>query len=342
MPDGSPVLAWANEPAGGATMQTAVWKPSGCDGTWEQMGAPVADAYFPALAVVPSTGQTVRASVRSTTPETIVVERWNGSTFQAMGNPFTTSGNEIRSPRLAIDASGAVIVAWADSFASSNARVRAARWDGAAWTDISGSGGVLGAFLYSGTPPVLSIATTPAGTPVVAFATTGFATLVAKYGSGTSWSALGPPPAMPIGTGGVNGPIVAINGAGDPFVISMSRTMASVYRASVARFDGTNWQAVGDAPGTGYSDVEHNMAIAPDGAPVVVIGGRAVLGSRERLSFYRRAGGAWQALPSPTDGAPAAADESSPIIAVGAGNLIAVWMHAVGGASQTRAARTRL
>lgn len=72
-------------------------------------------------------------------PRSLHVARWNGSLWSALGRAVA-KGSDLYSlePKLALDASGQIWIAW-NGGTTKRSYVRVARWDGAVWRDVGQS-----------------------------------------------------------------------------------------------------------------------------------------------------------------------------------------------------------
>jgi hypothetical protein len=222
--------------------------------------------------------------------------------------------------------------------------VRAARWNGGAWTSLSDTDGIFGAIAFGGVPRAISMVMRSDGTPVLAWPTASYVSEVARFVSGTTWTMVGTTPATNSGSSASNGPALAIDASGQLYLASMSRVSSSTYRVSVARFDGSAWQPMGGPLGTGTSDGDYALALDPAGNPIVVITEAVPSEGHSPLFVYRWNGGAWVAATSPTDADPPGNSGSSTDLAVdGSGRLHAVWVRNDGiNPSTVLVARTQL
>jgi hypothetical protein len=272
--------------------------------------------------LVTPNGQTVRAAL-SSSRSALTVERWTDAGFQTMGNPFTDPGRSLGLPAIAADSSGNPTVAWVDGDGSLTSNVQVAHWDGANWVTLSAPQGVLGAYVYGGAGRKVSIAMTPSGQPVVAWASTSFVTLVAKFVSGTNWTVLGTAPTTIFGAGEGNGPIVRTNGAGDIFLASMTtRIQGALYHVGVSQFVGASWQSLGGALIQGGSARDYAMTVGPNGLPIVA--DSEYLSPANQLFTYRWTGASWQ-MPAPVGTVGDYLD--MPALAVDPnGRLVAAWI----------------
>jgi hypothetical protein len=326
LPDGNPVVAWRDV----SVVHTRVWRPEGCDGSWQPLGSPIA-SFTATLLVPPGTDKPVRAWISNDRPPVVTVDRWNGTAFEVLGAPLIPQSSTAASPVLADGGNGTLIAGWVDGVNVGSSSVQIARWDGTTWTMLNTAAGVLGAQAYGSSYRALSIAVTPAGVPVVAFAGLSYVTTVAKFVSGTTWTMLGTAPAADSGVD--NGPIVKINSVGDIFLASAARVQPSVYHVSVARFDGNVWQPLGASIAATGTVRSYDMALDTIGSPIIVEGEEiyATVDSPGSLPLftYHWDGAGWPALaPAELASAPPAS-ESDPTIAIdGKGQLVAAWQHA--------------
>jgi hypothetical protein len=336
--DGSPVVAWQDGPSP-SQVYTVVLKPDVCGGAWQAMGAPVSGTS-PALLVPAGSNQVFRASISMS--GLIVVERWNGTLFEALGTTPNPLIAPLASPVMAADSSGNPILAWVDGNFEGYGYVRVARWDGSAWQLLTFAPGVL-SLQADSLVHGLSLAITPAGVPVVAFTSwQSNATIVAEFVSGTTWTMLGtiPPPAT--GLGSTREPVLRINGAGELFLASTTYDANSVYRLSVARFDGSTWQPLGGQVNSVGQAESADMTVDNSGAPIVVDSEVVASETAARLYAYRWDGTAWQAFAPGLAGPEPRAIAADPAIAVdGSGRLVVSWLDLTDSASSYTAAVAR-
>ena len=158
------------------------------------------------------------------------VARWNGTNWQAMGNGFNSAVE-----KMCISMGGDVYAVGSFTYSGSNQRLRVAKWNGLSWqamgsgfddvvyTAIVTSSGTIftgGKFSHSGSTPINRIA----------------------YWDGSQWRE----------------PYLGVSGGSSPYVLSLaSDSNGNVYAggqfqyagvvsaANIARWDGTNWYALG-------------------------------------------------------------------------------------------------
>jgi hypothetical protein len=291
MPDGRPVVSWTEGAPYAGLTYTSVW--DGC--AWQLLGDP-AHANSSALLVTPA-GQIIRATVRYVSVNaSLLIERWNGTSFEAMGDPIQPLHVDVGTPAMVADPDGNPFLAWVDAPQSLNfnSTAQVAHWNGSTWISLSDPSGVLGGRVIT---TRLSMALTPAGQPVLAWPTTGYASVVAQFVSGTTWTKLGTPPAATLGSGTDHGPLVRINSAGTVFLAWETRVGALPYVA-VSQYDGASWHSLGGPLVSAGAEEGYDMAIDQQGLPLVADSEYVVSGPGAPLFTYHWDGSIWQA-PAP-------------------------------------------
>jgi hypothetical protein len=126
--EGNPLVAWS-EQSGGPQLAVRRWGPAG----WEALGStPIATGTAWGLELAGNTP--ILVSHRSedyNRIQFIEVRRWNGSTWEMLGDPV---GENAIAPQLRADAAGNLVLAWLQQGGlDAPDRLRVARWSGTAW-----------------------------------------------------------------------------------------------------------------------------------------------------------------------------------------------------------------
>jgi hypothetical protein len=289
-----PVVAWQED----TIVHTRMWQDDGCSGSWAQMGVQLGGGS-PAFAFS-AAGGLLRAAVAGTAY--IAVERWNGSSFAPVGSYLGDASQRPGYPALASDATGNPVVAWVVYGPVASSHIEVARWSGSQWISLTAPGGVPGSHVFSLAHPV-SITLGPGDVPMIAWATHGHATVVARFVSGTDWVNVGTPPPSTYGAGEANGPIVRTNSAGETYLASMNWLPApSGYHVTGAQLVGNTWQPLGGPLVTSGQTIDFDVAVDTGGAMVIADVEGFERGSR--IYTYRWTGSVWQAPTPPIAAAP--------------------------------------
>lgn len=165
--------------------------------TWQPLGGAIDDgeilAFQMSLLIDYAGAPTLAWSEYNGATTNVQVARYNGSDWEPVGTPQSAAGGmtDAYSPSLAIDSTGALVLAWAENDdGSATATIRVRRHSGADW--VSFGGGDLDAL--PGTTSAFSPRVAIDGSDRVAIAwseaNNPTAVHVARY-SGSSWDALG-------------------------------------------------------------------------------------------------------------------------------------------------------
>ncbi|MBX3362444.1 MAG: hypothetical protein KF912_10010 [Phycisphaeraceae bacterium] len=231
------------------------------------------------------------------------IAKWNGSAWSALSGPSGVgASSDVYSLTTFNDGSGTALYASGLFVTAGGVTVnRVAKWNGSAWSALSGPGGIgadqfvsaIGVF-DDGSGPALYAGgnlTSAGGVPV---------NRIAKW-NGSAWSALPSP-----GDLGLNGQIQAMtvfnDGSGPALYVGGSFTTAGGVTANqIARWNGSAWSALSGPSGVGVNNSVRALAVHDDGSgPALFVGG-----------FFNTAGGvtvnriakwngsAWSAVSAP-------------------------------------------
>jgi hypothetical protein len=231
----SPVDQGSGQPApsagpDGQTPCTPLFK-AGATGAWEQIGSSLGGSAA-TLALDACSNPTV--AVQGDGSPAFRVVRWDGSTWQQLGEPVSgaPAGDRAQYGSLAVDARDNAVLAWvqvhlATSFSERDSQAAfASRWNGKRWSaPVQLAGWTLLAF-----PP--TVVMDAAGVATIAWneeATTGQGSARAARWNGTAW--------MPIPDVPGAAPI-ALDTSG-----ALLATTSSATQLSILRWDGLHWAA---------------------------------------------------------------------------------------------------
>lgn len=187
----------------------------------------------------------------------VYLRRWNGDSWEELDGSATLGGvsysGSNSGPSVALDESGAPIVAWSNYTPGQGWSVHAKLWEGTAWAELGGS--ATGTGLGSLTPSSWTIIAAANGAPVVAWHDFRVAkTVHVERWNGTSWAGTGPgasETAIPSSwAGGPLGASIALDAASTP-VVGWEQS-GEIY---VQQWSGAEWAELdGSASGGGVSD----------------------------------------------------------------------------------------
>jgi hypothetical protein len=330
-----PVLTWRE----GTTVRTSVWKDTGCQGAWQDLGFPAQGSSAPAVAV--GAAGLMRAYLKNDTTQ-VIVERWNGTAFAPLGTltDAMIDIGTVYAPAIVMEASGNPIVAWSSSL---KRFARVARWEGAAWQMLTDAQGLPNSYVYSAiylTP--LSIALDGAGTPLVSWPGFGRKTGVAAHAGGTTWNSVATTviETQP-GATELSGPALRVSAKGEVFVASIALG-GGLLHTTVFRLDNGVWTQLGTGPMTRIGVQDYDFALDPTGAPVLASSEGD--GPTKLLFLYRWTGTSWEEL-SPSPPVSPGTTARTPRLAIDRhGRHVTAWVENTGGAGDSlgvlRVART--
>ena len=199
---------------------------------WSPLGSGV-NGIVSALAV---SGNEVYAAGAFTTagglPATNIA-KWNGTSWSAVGTGLGNTDSFVT----ALAASGSDVYAAVGSTAPNSLNYQIFKWDGTSWTNLGpGLNGEVDALAVAGSDLY-------AGGNFISIVGGSLVQRIAKW-DGTSWSGL--TSASPPNGTGVNSPVFALLVSGtDLYVGGSFFTAGGIPANGVAKWDGTNWSAVG-------------------------------------------------------------------------------------------------
>jgi hypothetical protein len=275
---GRPVVAWEELGQDGARIHVARW-----DGAaWGFLGTGLAGqtsqpaASRPSLALDENGLPLVAFYERlaATGRQEILVQRWNGAAWGAVGTPFgaTPGATDAFNPSLRYLTGVGPTVAFDEADGIGGSDVHVFRFDGSTWRPLGGP--------LRGTPgnrsaynPSLAMR---AGDDVaVAFSAItqlGVAGIQVKRWDGGTWRSLGTEVNAVPGLTGAAQPSLWLAADGTPFVAQSEIDLSDIQDVFVSRFDGMSWHVLSNAlsPTPGWSPASEPCLVVDSlGVPVV-------------------------------------------------------------------------
>jgi Bacterial Ig-like domain/Bacterial Ig domain len=276
---GNPVIAWTERDENSVfTIYVKHWNGS----SWEAVGpgfnhtsSANGGAFNPSLGLDESGNPVVAWRELVADVGQIFVNRWNGSTWEAVG---TTSLNIDTSkfadyPSLAVDPSGHPTVAWREGNGIINVSppdlVYVKRWDGTAWQLLGGAtpnSTVNANFETEGFAFSLDASGKPwVALSLVSSSATRFLTVVSLEGD--SWVWLENDPRTSTANASFY-PSLALDASGNP-VISWAELGTTEDPRYVKRWNGSSWQQLGGSLGDTSTNYKSPLVLDSTGNPVV-------------------------------------------------------------------------
>ena len=356
--DGNPLVAWHNHTSAGTDIYVRRWNGT----SWEEVGNGSATgtgisnnstgSTKPSIAVGNDSKPVVAWQDNDGQDDEIYVRRWNGSSWEEVGNGSASgggiSGNSTAStsPSVAIDSSNHPVVAWQDNDGADN-EIYVRRWNGTSWEEV-GSGSATGGGISNNTTgsTTPSVAVGSDEKPVVVWQDGDGtdAEIYVRRWDGTSWVEVGSGSAT---GGGVSSnttssttPSVALGSDGNPVVVWQDNdgTDGEIY---LRRWNGTSWEEVGRGSATG-GGISNNTTGSTTPSVAVGSGGYPVVawqdsdGADDQIFVRRWNGSFWGEVdPGSASGAGVSANggkSSNPSVTIGSANIpIVAWQDDTGG-----------
>ena len=242
------------------------------------------------------------------------IARWDGSAWSALSGPSGTGADGgVGALTVYDDGTGAALYAGGGfSTAGGVAVNHIARWDGGAWSALSGPS----ATGTDGTTYALAVYDDGSGTALYAggyFITAGGVTVnnIARW-NGSAWSSLTGPGGT--GVGGDYYPIVRAlavyeDGSGTALYAGGSfRTAGGMTVIGIARWDGIAWSALTGPFGIGFGRVEGLAVYDDSSGPTLYVGGVGFAGGVSVCNIARWDGTDWSVISGPSDAGMGGAD----------------------------------
>jgi len=295
--DDQPVVAWGEDAPGvsGRSIQIAAWSA----GEWvpyaEMNAQPAADLAM----ALDGAGTPILAWGHYAVSDTLLrVQAWSGTDWRQLGgdlDAWTLSPAE--TPTVAVDSSGASVVAWSEYSSTADARnVYVRRWNGDAWDSIGTS---VSASALASTDAILpELAIGPSDWILLTWAERigGELDVFVAEWTGSTWRLLG---------GGGLG-VIASADARDPTLVFAGATPLVAWsegdEVRVKRWGGTSWASLDPLTDADplLSPRDPTLAIDPTGAPVVAWTEWHATASK--VLAYRYEADSWSPLASGTVG----------------------------------------
>ncbi|HLP86205.1 MAG TPA: hypothetical protein VK157_17765 [Phycisphaerales bacterium] len=284
LPGGELVAGGLFATAGGVTVNNiARWTGT----TWAPLGSGLPGGTVSELVVMPN-GDLIAGGdfTAAAGAAANFIARWDGTAWSPLG---TGVDNQVRA--LAVMPNGDLVVGGLFINAGGRTANRIARWDGATWSTL-GTG-------MNGS--VMTLAVLPSGDLLAggSFWTANDqpANRIASW-NGTRWSPLGS------GVGGASFPVIhsiAVLPGGDVIVGGIFGTAGSTSANLIARWNGTDWSALGSGLSTLIPCSVDTLTVLPDGS--VAVGGQfSTAGGRAMGNIARWDGAAWTPVGSGMNG----------------------------------------
>jgi hypothetical protein len=258
------------------------------------------------------------------------VARWSGSAWEVVGGNLVIypiiedldPSNDVRSPTIVLDPSGAAWVAWVESPGDgASLDLQLKRWDGAAWIDELG-----GALASDNEDYDVRLGFDDLGRPILVWETVDVGTtssvVVVARKEGGAWERLG---ALNGGEVGYQrAPDLAVAPGGVDLYVSYRGGAAGGADLFVDHWDGEQWVDAGVAveDGAGVNVGTASVTVDALGRPVVAWSQQ--LDGQTGIFVKRRGGDGWELLEGELDGPKG--NNFAPVIAVDSANApIVVW-----------------
>ena len=209
----------------------------------------------------------------------VTVMKYDGGSWVNVGSPGFSAG-EASYTSIAIDGSGTPYVAYQDTF---HGQATVMKYNGSSWVFVGSR------WFSAGMAQFTSIAIDVTGTPYVIYEDYNGAATVMKFNGG-SWVTVGSPR---FSAGQAGSPSIAIDRSGTPYVAySDGNIVSTLGPATVMKYNGSSWVAVGSPGFSAASVIYTSIAIDSSGAPYVVYGDSA---NSHKATVMKYNGSSWVA-----------------------------------------------
>ena len=243
---------------------------------WQNVGnagLSASEAMYISLAISPS-GQPYVAYMDFENSDKATVMRFDGNSWINVGIPGFSAGR-VHYLSLAFSPSGQPYIAFSDYTYTWRAVVM--KFDGNSWINVGTPG------FSAHVANFLSLAFNPTGEPYLAYMDRGNAdkATVMKF-DGTNWVYVGN---AGFSTGIVANTSLAFNPLGEPHVAYEDDSPVTAGRATVMKFDGSNWVTIGNAGFSAGMAAGTSLVINPSGQPFVAFQDRGNGGKATVMKF---------------------------------------------------------
>jgi hypothetical protein len=273
------------------------------------------------------------------------IARWDGTSWSALAGPsYVGVNNSVYAMAVFDDGSGPALFVAGDFTAAGGVIVnRIAKWNGSAWSVLSGPSGVG----VNGSVSAMTVFDDGSGPALFVagdFTAAGGVTVnrIAKW-NGATWSALSGPSGVGVNNS-VYEMVVFDDGTGPAlYVGGFLTTAGGVTVNRIARWDGASWFALAGPGGVGVNSFVNAMAVFDDGSgPALYAAGNfTTAGGVTVLYVARWNGSTWSALVSPGGVGVGSIVEALAVFDDGSGPALYAggWFTAAGGVMAHRIAR---
>jgi hypothetical protein len=248
------------------------------------IGVSAAGAYYTSLAVDSADVAYIAYSDASVSGKA-TVRKYTGASWTTLGTAGFSDGEALYLS-LAVHDAGSLhtpYLGYQDGGTSTRATVQA--FTGTAWTAIGAKG------FSSGTISAASLAIASDGTPYLAFIDQDYKVTVMRY-DGSAWTVVGTAGFSTVEVGFLS---LALDSLDTPYVAYSGGSTYPAVKATVAKWDGTDWTVVGTANFSAGAASYLDLDLAADDTPYVAYKDAAAspVGS---LTVMRYDGSVWKAV----------------------------------------------
>jgi Concanavalin A-like lectin/glucanases superfamily/Bacterial Ig-like domain (group 1)/IPT/TIG domain/Fibronectin type III domain len=291
---GDPSVAWAE---GGATPEIhlrrwdgAAWSELGGSATGAGVSNTLGASTAPQLALL-GVDPVVAWQDDTSGADEVYLRRWDGMAWVELagsgsGGGLSNTAASSTAPALAIDAAGAITVAWSEDVAGAQ-QIYLRRWDGMTWAELGGSATSDGVSGTAGDSTQPALALTAAGDPVLAWldTTSGGADVYLRRWDGMAWVELGGSATsggVSASTGLVHALDLDVTRAGLPCV-AWADDQSGAREIYLRQWDGMAWVELGGSASLG--------GVSDSGAPSRLPAMRLDEGGRPLVAWQEEAAG---------------------------------------------------
>jgi hypothetical protein len=256
---GQPVVLLGTIVPPSTTYTYAAYQWSDATLSWNMLGGPIvtADNIQAAIAEDASCGPLVAYTQSNGTAFVLYVVKWNGTDWQPLAGPLSSSYQDVGNPQIACDGQGHISVAFEESVDAYHSAI-VMNWDGTQFKNAAYNGGITGLNPTMGTVNQPRLALAGGGQPVVSFQEGGGLFVFQGYVGGFMRLS-GEPVSIGVAVA------LAVDSLNRPIVVYHDTKIHP--DAFVIRWDGSTWQRLGADPV--FVDLKNPLAIDSHGRAVV-------------------------------------------------------------------------